>query len=120
MIKLIEVTIDGKYYSFNQWTASKGLNILKRVSKIVGPAIFSAMQEGKGFSTDMLKEAAQELVMGLDQEDLGTLCKDIMADVKIDNKTIPFDLHYGANYRELFKAVFEVLKANYSDFLTEV
>jgi hypothetical protein len=119
MIKLCEVNIDGKYYSFNQYTASKGLNILKRVAKVAGPAIITAMQEGRGFGLDLLRDAAQELVMGLDQEDLGQLCKDILADVKIDNKPISFDLHYGANYRELFKAVFEVLKGNFSDFLEQ-
>jgi hypothetical protein len=116
-ISLIELTIDGKYYSFNQWTTSKGLTILARVSKIVGPAIFSSIQEGRALPSDILKDAAKEIVIGLGQEDLGSLCRDIVADVKLDNKPIPFDIYFGGNYKTLFKLVFEVLKANFSDLL---
>lgn len=79
----------------------------------------SMVADGGVQNAEVLKSAVQEMVMNMDSEDMGALIKDILHDVKINNAppTPSFDMYFAGEYKELFLAVFEVLKANYSDML---
>ncbi len=118
-IRTVEKVINGKQYTFNTWGASKGLNILKKVTKILGPSVMSLVTDGGSGNVELLKEAVKEMAFNMDNEDIGALVKDILQDVKINNAPpVPsFDMYYSGEYKELFQAIFEVLKENYESFL---
>jgi len=124
--EIASVEIDGQTWEASPYSATKGLKILTRLTKAIGPALGSALGgaggvEGllnSGTGSDAIGKALDILSRSLDEDDTVTLIKDILTGVIVDGKPlIPiFDTTFQGRYSTLFKVVGFVLKTNYADF----
>jgi len=114
-------------YSVTSFTASKGLQYVKQLSKIIAPSMaalagnntelpnLAEMTVADATLEDGFLKAATLLVENMDKEDVVQLIKNLVSSCRRDNKDINFDQDYSCNYGELVKVLIEVVKFNFSD-----
>ena len=109
-IETKKVTIGEHTYWITPLTAKKGLQMLKRVMKLVGPSL-----EQLGSEDINIGLLVSSIIERFDEEPVDVLIQDLIKDVTIDGTNpIIFDIQFQANYGELFTLVKEVLTTNYS------
>lgn len=118
--------IDGQVWEVSPYSATKGIKILAKLTKTIGPAFGSALGgagsvEGmlnSGTGSDAIGKALDVLSRSLDEDGTVALVKDILAGVSVDGKPLMpiFDTVFQGRYSTLFKVVVFVLKTNYADF----
>ena len=114
-IETKQVTIGNTTYWITPFTAKKGLAMLKRVLKLVGPSLDNLEKKDEiGMATII-----SGIISRFDEEPVDLLIQDLVKDVTIDGRApIIFDTQFQANYGELFTLVKEVLTINYASVFT--
>ena len=108
-VQTVKKEIGDHVYLITPFTAKKGLTILKRVLKLIGPALENMSKEDFDVGT-----LAAGVISRFDEEPVEQLIYDLIGGVLVDNHEINFNLHFQANYGDLLQLVSEVLKVNYS------
>lgn len=110
-------------YKISPWMATRGMGYMKRLTKVAGPSITALFKQEENESIDTAEnafgKAVELLCENIDKDDVVDLVKAIVSSVRCNGKDINFDTHFSANYLELFKLVFEVLKVNYGSFFMQ-
>ncbi len=115
MITQKQVTIDGINYTLSAFPATRGLRIMKELTKLVGPS-FAAWAKGE----DGIAGVVTKLVENLDAVNVETLVKEIVSGATKDNMSINFDIEFAGNYMVLFKLVKEVIEFNFGGVFTNL
>lgn len=122
-IRTTQFTAGQTTYDISPFTASRGLSLLQRLLKVIGPAaaaaIGSSLESEDGaaeIETAAFGSAVELLMKGLGEEDLAQLVQDLISDCTIKGQPIAFETQYAGNYGELSRVLLEVLKVNYSSF----
>ena len=108
-VQTLKKEIGDHVYLITPFTAKKGLTVLKRVLKLIGPALENMSKEDFDVGT-----LAAGVISRFDEEPVEQLIYDLIEGVLVDNHEINFNLHFQANYGDLLQLVSEVLKVNYS------
>lgn len=119
-IKQKEVVIGGDSYLLTSLPATKGLKLLKQITKLVGPAFGElskggADQEGPGVSG-----AIEKLVENLDNVDVENLVKELVSSASKGSVAISFDHEFSGEYAKLFELVKEIVEFNYGSVFTKL
>lgn len=117
MIEDKVVTIGTDEFRIQPFPAFRGLTILKKLTKIIGPSMTKLMSnvspDGSEVESDNLEKAIELLVENFDGDGVETLIKEMIGSVTKNGKPISFDLEFMADYGKLLKLVVEVIKLNY-------
>jgi len=107
--------IDGTEYRIQPFPAFKGLVILKKLTKIVGPSITTLVSSADGDGVDIAnaEKAIELLVENFEGEGVENLIKELINSVSKGGQPIQFDIEFMADYGKLLKLVTEVVKVNY-------
>lgn len=117
MRELRDVLIDGKNYSFQQFSATKGTRLLARVMRIIGePMGFLAGALNKTASPELIGKAVKALTEKLDEDTVERTVKDLLEGARCEGKPVVFDIHFAGQYGHLFRVVKAAMEAQFGDF----
>lgn len=110
-----EIEIGGETFRIQPFPAIKGLVILKKLTKIIGPSMTSLLTSTDGETVDLsnAEKAVEMLVANFDGDGVETLIKELMASVSKKGQQLNFNIEFMADYGKLLKLVLEVVKVNY-------
>ena len=104
-------------YTVNTFTATKGLVYLKKLMKVIGPALAEVASGGDGgdsANTDNLGRAAEMLFNNIDSEDMDKMIVEWVSKYTFKNgQPVIFDMEFAGNYGDLFSLVKEIIMLNY-------
>ena len=103
--------IDGTEYRIQPFPAFKGLVILKKLTKIIGPS-FSVFLDG-GESSGGTEKAVELLVDNFDDDKVENLVKELISSVTKNGQSINFDIEFMGAYDKLFVLIKEVVMVNF-------
>ena len=124
--------INGHRWVVRPFPARKALGLKMRLAKAVGPAIaellpaLGTMQAGSadadalGIDLAMLPRAVNALAANLGEDAFVDTIVELMSMASRDDTEITpeyFDTTFAGNYGEMYRAIWFVLKVNYSDFI---
>ena len=126
MIFQKEISIDGESYVIHKLTATKSLNLMTKLTKIIGKPIMGLAMNG-GMSIDiesekgaaLIGEAVDGLFGRLDEAFVLQTVKEILESVYVDGNSPVvrvFDTHFQGRMKHLFTVLYEALKVQYEDF----
>lgn len=116
-----EIELNGDKFLITTFPAMKGMNYLKRLTRLVGPAMMAANGEGDVLEgKSAMQVAVEALVDATDKVGVEQLILDLLSGTTLGGKEINFDQYFSANYGTLFKLLFEVLKLNYGNFIEAI
>jgi len=103
-------------YHVTTFPATKGVVYLKRLMKVIGPALAEiAGSEDGTVNTEGLGKAAEILFDNLDKENLDQMIIEwVNKNVTKNGQPIVFDMEFAENYGALFSLVKEIISLNYS------
>lgn len=111
------VQIGEEAYVVNTFPATKGVVYLKKLMKVVGPAlaeIAGAGEDGTQTGEANLGKAAEILFENLDKEGLDQMIIDwVKNNVTKNGQPVVFDQEFAENYGALFTLVKEIIVINY-------
>lgn len=131
MLKTEERTIGGSAYKVTQLGASAGMQLMVRLTKVLGPVLGEltrGMGEGEtdlmSVRGDALAGALQQLGEKLNYEDLDYVCETLGAFTEVSNgdgkwlrlKRDIREVHFAGNYGDLFRWLGFALEVNYASF----
>ena len=116
--------IDGTIWTVNEFSASEGIRLLSKITKLCGPSVAKALSglpqdtEGPGLGVDfsVIGEAISELTGRMDEDEVLELIKRLVACTVVDGEDCGgarFDRVFQGRYLTLVKVVGFVLEANY-------
>jgi len=107
--------IDGTEYRIQPFPAFKGLVILKKLTKIVGPSMTTLLGSADAEGVDLAnaEKAIELLVENFEGDGVELLIKDLINSVSKNGQPLQFDIEFMADYGKLLKLVTEVVKVNY-------
>ena len=116
-----EVNLDGKLYRIQHFNPTKGLSILTRLMKTVGPtlAVFTSAKDKSDIEASV-PTAIQALIEKLDENETPKLIKDLLSSVTVDGSqelSQAFDFHFQGKMGVMFQLLIEVVKFQFADFL---
>ena len=124
------VDVDGHEYEFQKFGATRALDVLSCITGVVGRplgAVLGRLAQGKGLSTQITPDLAQEVLGSLTRrlrkhrEDVFIVLKALTAeDVLCDGKRIAFDAHYEDRLDHLFRVAYAALEVQYGSFFAAV
>jgi len=128
--ELVEKYIDGRLYEFEQLGATASLQILSKITKLVGEPIAIAMSSiqkkdkdkntsilDETVNSEMLGKAVRALVDRIDETDVVGLVKKLASDKMLcDHKPVIFDDHYIGDFGHLGKVLMANLEVQYGNF----
>lgn len=106
------VSIKGNEYLITQLPGSKGVVVMKQLTKLLGPALASAQDEGN------MSSAVDKLIENLDSVDVLVLLQNLMSTVTKNGTTVNFDMEFAGNYDGLYMLTKEVINLNYESVFT--
>jgi hypothetical protein len=117
------VVIGDQSYDVMRFDPERGLGIIARLAKIVGPAVaVGAVARGKAGDGDAdalidqtVVQAAQALSQSLDAPEVVRLVKDLLSVVVVVGKgkaSDVFAMHFVGRYGDMFRLCAEVIKHN--------
>lgn len=115
-IKQKTVVIGEEEFLLNTLPATKGLKLLKQITKLVGPA-FGEILKGEDGG---MNAAIEKLIENLDQVEVEVLVKELVSSATKGTIVINFDSEFSGEYDKLFKLVKEVVEFNYGSVFTLV
>lgn len=111
-IKQKSVNVNGEDFFLTQFPATKGIKVLKQLIKLIGPAAAEIFKEGD------IGGAVGKLVENLDQVDVESLLKEMVATASKGNTAINFDNEFAGDYAKLLFLVREVVEFNFGNVFT--
>lgn len=111
-----EVLIGEVAYVVNTFPAVKGLGYLKKLLKVIGPALAEMASGDDGqMNQEGIGRAAEILFDNLDKENLDSMIVDwCKNNVTKNGQPINFDMEFAENYGALFTLIKEIIMLNYS------
>jgi hypothetical protein len=102
-------------YRIQPFPAFKGLVILKKLTKILGPSMTTLIGGSDGTEIDgsNIDKAIELLVENFDGDGVETLVRDLVKSVTKNGQPVAFDIEFMADYGKLLKLVAEIVKVNY-------
>lgn len=122
MIEKKTKSIGGKNYEVYELGAKKGRQVLTRLLRLLGPAL-GGMSEGKGDAEARIASALGKLVESLTDADTDYFCDTFAAVTNVEMEgRMPllsdvFDLHFKADYLNMFKWLAFCFEVNFGSFL---
>lgn len=107
-----EVNIKGTDYLITQLPGSKGVVVMKQLTKLLGPSLAEAQESGS------MAGAIDKLIENIDSVDVLVLLQNLMTTVTKKNVQINFDLEFAGNYDGLFLLTKEVINLNFESVFT--
>lgn len=120
-IRSVDVSINDQTYTYNTYTAKRGLNVLRRLTAIVGPgfAKLTAGVEDETVGPDTIPEVVTSLVSRMDSDEIENLILDMTNEVYRGNVPIDFNMEFAGNYGTLVQLLISIVKENYSSLFTQ-
>lgn len=121
-------TVDGRQFEFELFSVIDGLKIQQKILRKVNvKGIVSAFNSIDGIDSDGILEAFMAVVSGFDPDELINLMTEIFekakAKIQKDSGEIEFfklNETFKGNFNSSFILIFNILKANYSGFFSQV
>lgn len=110
------IEVGDSSYMITAYNAKTGLKFFMQLVKKAGP-LLSALASGQGASAIPMMEVAE----ALDVDGMDNLVIEMFSGHVADGngKEIQFSSEFAANYGAMVKVFIEILKLNYSSFLSE-
>lgn len=105
------VELNGNEYIIDALPATKGIVVLKQLTKLLGPSVSHLFNPVEGENS--MNKAVSALMESVDSVNLESLLKDLMASVTKNNVAINFDREFRGQYDLLFMLSKEVIELNY-------
>ena len=119
MIRQKTVTISGEEYLISTIPATKGIKLLKQITKLVGPAFSELIRSGEVDSNiNPVGIALEKLFDNLDSVDVENLVKELVNSASKGSVAINFDMEFSGDYAKLFMLVKEIVEFNYGSVFT--
>ena len=120
MLTETEVTIGEDTYEIKAFPATKGIKLLKVLTKLVGPSMATLYSSSECDSeSSIVSKAVEMLVENLDDVQLDSFFKELLASTTKQSMALDFDNEFRANYGKLFKLIREVISLNFGNVFTE-
>jgi hypothetical protein len=107
-------------YEVTLFTTSRGISILRKLTKTIGPSMAALFEAGSNeFSLDdqgPFTKAISLLADNIDKEDVVALLKDLLSNTTKNGKAINFDVDFMGKLVDLFKVAAFAAKVNLGDF----
>lgn len=114
MLKQVEVTVDGTTYLITNFPATKGVNIMKRLVRLIGAPLAALRGEGdEVFSRSPMEVAIEKLTDNFDKVEVEALVVDLLSGVTKGGMSLNFDMEFSGRYDVLFRLVQEAIKSNF-------
>lgn len=117
-LKQKTVTIGDEQYLLQTIPATKGLKLLKQITKLIGPAFGELTKGGDG--ENAVGSAIEKLIENLDQVEVEVLVKELVSSATKGTITINFDTEFAGEYEKLFQLTKEIVDFNYGSVFTLV
>lgn len=108
MIKQKTVTISGDEYLISTFPSTRGLGIMKRLAKLVGPALSEMSKENATIASALATLFENMEATGFEQ-----LMQDLTSGVTKNNMALNFDMEFSGEYERLYQIVEAVVELNY-------
>lgn len=121
MIKQKQITIGEEEFLLSTIPATKGIKLLKQLTKLIGPSFTELLKSGESDSTtsNPMGVAMEKLFDNLDTVDVETLVKELVASSATKGSmAINFDMEFSGEYGKLFMLVKEIVEFNYGSVFT--
>lgn len=118
-LKQHTVTIGDEQFLLQTIPATKGLKLLKQITKLVGPA-FGELTKGGDNPDGVIGSAIGKLIENLDQVEVELLVKELVSSATKGTITINFDTEFAGEYAKLFHLTKEIVDFNYGSVFTLV
>ena len=116
-IKQRTVKIGEDEFLITSLPATKGLKILKQLTKLIGPA-FSELIKGEQEGVNPVSIAMEKLFDHLDSVDVEVLIKEIISSATKGTIAINFDSEFSGDYDRLFTLTKEIVEFNFGSVFT--
>ena len=131
-MKMKEVTIDGKKYSFGYWDVDTSTEYLTKLIKLLGEPLAMILlgavdkkEEGQSLMDidtsqikgDAIAAAFKGLASRLSEDEVKQIMRQCANGVLCDGKKIDYNSHFMGKIGHLFRVALANLKHQYSDFL---
>jgi hypothetical protein len=121
MIKQKTTTINGEEFLLSTIPATKGIKLLKQLTKLIGPSFTELLKGGEdgGEGANPMGVAMEKLFDNLDTVDVESLIKELVASSATKGSmAINFDMEFSGEYGKLFTLVKEIVEFNYGSVFT--
>lgn len=118
MIKQKTININGEDFIINTLPATKGLKVLKQLTKLIGPAFSELIKGGEGSDVNPVSVAMEKLFDNLDSVDIEVLVKELVSSASKGSIAINFDMEFAGDYAKLFSLVREIVEFNFGNVFT--
>lgn len=116
MIETRDIVVEGRTYQVTQFSATKGIKMMTRLTKIIGEPI-GFMFSNEGADVDqMLPMAIRALSDKLDEDMVLDTVKQLLEGVRNHEGELEFDQYFSGKMGLLFKILGKVLEVQYGDF----
>lgn len=106
-LKTLEKKIGDEIYAINPIMGRKGISIILRLSKILGPLL------GK-------EDGFEKLFSHMDESSVLSLIEELLSYSTKKGKSIDLNMDFSGNYDELFELIIEIIKFNFGDFFSKI
>lgn len=118
MIKQKTCTIGGEEFILNTIPATKGIKLLKQLTKLIGPSFSELMKQNDGGDINPMSVAIEKLFENLDAVDVEALVKELVTSASKGSVAINFDMEFAGEYGKLFMLVKEIVEFNFGSVFT--
>ncbi len=118
MIKQKTCTIGGEEFILNTIPATKGIKLLKQLTKLIGPSFSELMKQNDGGEVNPMSVAIEKLFENLDAVDVEALVKELVSSASKGSVSINFDMEFAGEYGKLFMLVKEIVEFNFGSVFT--
>ena len=117
MIETRDVLVEGRTYQVTQFSATKGIRMMTRLTKILGEPMGFLFASEKADADQMLPLAIRALADKLDEDVVLDTVKQLLEGVRDSNGEIQFETHFAGKMKLLFGLLAKVLEVQYGDFI---
>jgi len=119
MIKQKTCTIGGEEFLLSTIPATKGIKLLKQLTKLIGPSFTEILKGAEDKDSNPMGLAMEKLFDNLDAVDVESLVKELVASSATKGSmSINFDMEFAGDYGKLFTLIKEIVEFNYGSVFT--
>ncbi|QMV49879.1 MAG: hypothetical protein [Mu-like cryoconite phage AB09] len=118
MLDTRTVEVDGATFEVTQFSATKGMKLLTRLTRILGEPLSVLMADENAEVQKALPEAVKSLITRLDEDEVVDTVKQLLTGVRLRGEgELQFDTFFAGKFGMLFKLLKEIIMVQYGDFL---